>query len=157
MTYTAFDPALPDASSQNGTQFAQATRDNMKALRDAYIPQNLCFQGLRRVKLPLLPHKGEEAHLNPRRGFRRGRIEQIGFDCQGLAIEGRAHPHVGDGAPLRARSLIPGACDVDAVTGQQFILRREIQGRHRFPRADAEALDHRPFESKRRGHHAAGL
>ena len=37
MTYTAFDPALPDASSQNGTQFAQATRDNMKALRDASI------------------------------------------------------------------------------------------------------------------------
>jgi hypothetical protein len=35
MTYTAFDPAKPDAATQNGTQFAQSTRDNFKALRDA--------------------------------------------------------------------------------------------------------------------------
>lgn len=37
MTYTAFDAAKPDASSQNGTQFAQSTRDNLKAVRDAVI------------------------------------------------------------------------------------------------------------------------
>ncbi|WP_448508794.1 hypothetical protein [Immundisolibacter sp.] len=37
MPYTAFDPAKPDAATQNGTQFAQATRDNLKAVRDAVI------------------------------------------------------------------------------------------------------------------------
>ena len=37
MTYAAFDPAKPDASSQNITQFAQSARDNAKAIRDACI------------------------------------------------------------------------------------------------------------------------
>lgn len=37
MTYAVFDQAKPDASSQNGTQFAQSTRDNLLALRDAII------------------------------------------------------------------------------------------------------------------------
>jgi hypothetical protein len=35
--YTPFDPAKPDAATQNGTQFAQAARDNLKAARDACI------------------------------------------------------------------------------------------------------------------------
>lgn len=35
MAYTAFDPALPDGASQNGTQFGQSSRNNLKALRDA--------------------------------------------------------------------------------------------------------------------------
>lgn len=37
MTYTAFDPLKPDASTQNGTQFAQSTRDNLRTIRDAVI------------------------------------------------------------------------------------------------------------------------
>ncbi|CAH1387013.1 hypothetical protein [Candidatus Nitrotoga sp. M5] len=37
MTYTAFDKTLPDATTQNGTQFAQAIRDNQAALRDAIV------------------------------------------------------------------------------------------------------------------------
>ena len=37
MPYTPFDPAKPDAATQNGTQFAQAARDNLKAARDACI------------------------------------------------------------------------------------------------------------------------
>lgn len=35
MAYTALDLAKPDAATQNGTQFAQSIRDNLKALRDA--------------------------------------------------------------------------------------------------------------------------
>lgn len=35
MAYTALDLSKPDAATQNGTQFAQAIRDNLKALRDA--------------------------------------------------------------------------------------------------------------------------
>lgn len=37
MAYTAFDGAKPDASTQNGTAFAQSTRDNLLALRDALV------------------------------------------------------------------------------------------------------------------------
>ena len=37
MTYTAFDPAKPDPSSQSITEFGQSDRDNAKALRDAII------------------------------------------------------------------------------------------------------------------------
>lgn len=37
MTYSAFDSTLPDAATQNGTQFAQSTRDNLKAMRDACV------------------------------------------------------------------------------------------------------------------------
>lgn len=36
-TYTAFDPAKPDGSTQTGTQFGQSARDNLKALRDACV------------------------------------------------------------------------------------------------------------------------
>jgi hypothetical protein len=35
MPYTAFDATKPDATTQNGTQFAQSARDNLKAIRDA--------------------------------------------------------------------------------------------------------------------------
>jgi hypothetical protein len=35
MPYTPFDATKPDAASQNGTQFAQSARDNLKAIRDA--------------------------------------------------------------------------------------------------------------------------
>lgn len=35
MSYTEFDPALPDAATQNGTQFAGSIRDNFAAIRDA--------------------------------------------------------------------------------------------------------------------------
>ena len=34
MTYTAYNPALPDAATQNGTAFANSTRANMQAMRD---------------------------------------------------------------------------------------------------------------------------
>jgi len=37
VAYTLFDPAKPDAATQDGTQIMQATRDNLKALRDAAI------------------------------------------------------------------------------------------------------------------------
>ena len=37
MPYTAFDPTKPDAATQNGTQFAQSARDNMRAIRDAVV------------------------------------------------------------------------------------------------------------------------
>ena len=37
MTYTAFNGALPNGSSQTGTQFGQSARDNLNALRDACI------------------------------------------------------------------------------------------------------------------------
>lgn len=37
MAYALFDPAKPDAATQNGTQFAQSARDNLKAVRDAAI------------------------------------------------------------------------------------------------------------------------
>ena len=37
MTYTAFDPALPDAASQNGTAFAGSTRANLVAMRDMLV------------------------------------------------------------------------------------------------------------------------
>ena len=37
MPYTPFDASKPDAATQNGTQFAQATRDNLAAVRDACI------------------------------------------------------------------------------------------------------------------------
>ena len=37
MAYTNFDGAKPDGATQNGAQFAQSTRDNMNALRDAAI------------------------------------------------------------------------------------------------------------------------
>lgn len=37
MTYASLDVAKPDASSQNGTQFAMSTRDNLRALRDALV------------------------------------------------------------------------------------------------------------------------
>lgn len=37
MTYTVFDPTKPDAATQNGTQFAQSARDNLKAIRDACV------------------------------------------------------------------------------------------------------------------------
>lgn len=44
MAYTIFDPAKPDAATQNGTAFAQSTRDNLKAVRDAAIMGG-CFYG----------------------------------------------------------------------------------------------------------------
>lgn len=37
MSYTAFDATKPDAATQNGTQFAQSTRDNLAAVRDACV------------------------------------------------------------------------------------------------------------------------
>lgn len=37
MSYTAFNAATPDAATQNGTQFAQSTRANLAALRDACV------------------------------------------------------------------------------------------------------------------------
>lgn len=37
MAYLIFDPAKPDAATQNGTAFAQSARDNLKAVRDAAI------------------------------------------------------------------------------------------------------------------------
>ncbi len=37
MTYQAFDATKPDATTQNGTQFAQSTRDNIRALRDLIV------------------------------------------------------------------------------------------------------------------------
>lgn len=37
MTYTFFDPAKPDAATQNGTQFAQSTRENLRAMRDQVV------------------------------------------------------------------------------------------------------------------------
>lgn len=37
MAYTVFDPAKPDAATQNGTQFAQSIRDNLSAIRDAIV------------------------------------------------------------------------------------------------------------------------
>ena len=41
MAYTAFDATKPDATTQNGTQLAQSTRDNMKALRDMVVAGTL--------------------------------------------------------------------------------------------------------------------
>lgn len=37
MAYTAFDATKPDATAQNGTQFAQAIRNNQAAMRDAIV------------------------------------------------------------------------------------------------------------------------
>jgi hypothetical protein len=37
MTYTAYDPALPDAATQNGTAFAGSTRANLQAMRDVIV------------------------------------------------------------------------------------------------------------------------
>lgn len=37
MPYPQFDPTKPDAATQNGTQVAQAIRDNLMALRDMVI------------------------------------------------------------------------------------------------------------------------
>lgn len=37
MAYTVFDPAKPDATTQNGTQFAQSIRDNLSAIRDGVV------------------------------------------------------------------------------------------------------------------------
>lgn len=37
MAYTAFDATKPDAATQNGTQFAQAIRNNQAAMRDAIV------------------------------------------------------------------------------------------------------------------------
>lgn len=41
MTYTAFDATKPDAATQNGTQFAQAIRNNQAAMRDAIVTGSL--------------------------------------------------------------------------------------------------------------------
>ena len=41
MTYTAFDPTLPDPASQNITNFGGSARTNFKALRDAIVAGNL--------------------------------------------------------------------------------------------------------------------
>jgi hypothetical protein len=37
MPYTAFDATKPDATADNGTNFATNTRNNLKAIRDAAI------------------------------------------------------------------------------------------------------------------------
>lgn len=37
MTYAAYNPALPDAVTQNGTDFGAATRQNLQALRDMVV------------------------------------------------------------------------------------------------------------------------
>jgi hypothetical protein len=37
MPYTAFDATKPDATADNGTNFATNTRNNLKAIRDAVI------------------------------------------------------------------------------------------------------------------------
>lgn len=41
MTYAALDVTKPDASTQNGTQFAGSTRDNIRAMRDALVATGL--------------------------------------------------------------------------------------------------------------------
>lgn len=35
MPYIVFNATKPDAATQNGTQFAQSARDNLRAIRDA--------------------------------------------------------------------------------------------------------------------------
>lgn len=37
MAYTSFNDTLPNAATQNGTQFAQSIRDNLRSMRDAIV------------------------------------------------------------------------------------------------------------------------
>ena len=37
MAYTPYVPTTPDAATQNGTAFAQSTRDNLRTIRDAVV------------------------------------------------------------------------------------------------------------------------
>lgn len=55
-----------------------------------------------------------------------GEIEQVCFDGERGAIEGGAHADVGDGATRACFAFEQCACDIDAASGQQFLLGLKI-------------------------------
>src|SRR5216684_6204514 len=70
-----------------------------------------------------------------------GKIEQVRFDAEGSAVEGRAHADVGDRAAAPGFAFEQGARDVDAAGGQELLLRFQVQRRKSEAAAGAGAAD----------------
>src|SRR5712692_6285408 len=70
-----------------------------------------------------------------------GKIEQVGFDTEGGAVEGGAEADVGDRAAAAGFPFEQGARDVDAAGGQKLLLGLEIQGGEGEAAAGAGAAD----------------
>src|SRR5467141_226540 len=56
-----------------------------------------------------------------------GKIEQVGFDAEGSAVEGGAHADVGDGAAAPGFAFEQGARDVHTAGGQELLFRLQVQ------------------------------
>src|SRR5712692_6809113 len=78
-----------------------------------------------------------------------GKIEQVGFDTEGGAVEGGADTDVGDRAATLGFALEESSCHIDAAGGQKLLLGLQVEGGEGEAAAGAGADD--DFTGEREG------
>src|SRR5579862_5001161 len=98
------------------------------ALGTFYIFANLFAQGIGRGKLDFIPQAFQEMDLDFsfRGEFNRVKVQQVGFDGEGVRAESRAIADVGDG--VEAFFGNAGASDVNTVFRNQFLVSAQVDG-----------------------------
>src|ERR1700733_5238292 len=147
------DSLTASRASEIKPSLSSAGRHDASGLLDIF--QYLFAQGLRAGKLLLVAEAPEEYYFHFSGGQLLGKIEEVRFDCELVAVEGGADANVCDG-PVDSWAE-DGCGGVNAVFRQRFLLGGEIQSWHDEFASLACAGANLAFEGKRTAEEGLGI
>src|SRR5579859_323741 len=158
------DRSLPEGSrtkrfSGQGRRLAcraETAEARKETVRPGDVARDLRFQFFGVCEFSFLAQAFPKTNLDPFGCKLFGRVEQMRFDGQGSAVERGPHANVGHGAAAFRFAIEHRAGDVNAASGQKFLLGLKIQRRNREAMADAFAGNDRAGENERAPEQPAG-